>query len=140
MGYTKTTWQDSPSTATPVSATNLNNIEDGISDLIASGFNAQTGTTYTLALTDADSGAEIVTLDNGSAIAVTVPTNTSVAFPTGSRVTLIQLGAGQVTIAGASGVTVNSQGSKNKIAGQYGVAQLVKTATDTWVLFGNLAA
>jgi hypothetical protein len=140
MGYSKTTWADAPSTSSPINATNLNNIETGISELIASGFNAQTGTTYTLALTDADSGTEIVTLDNGSAIAVTVPTNTSVAFPTGSRVTLIQLGAGQVTISAAGGVTVNSQGAKTKIAGQYGVAQLVKTATDTWVLFGNLTA
>ena len=139
MGYSKTTWADSPAAPSPINATNLNNIETGISELIASGFNAQTGTTYTLALGDSDSGSEIVTLDNASAIAVTVPTNASVAFPTGSRVTLIQLGAGQVIISGDGGVTVNSQGSKNKIAGQYGVAQLVKTATDTWVLFGNLS-
>lgn len=138
MAYSKTTWSDSPSTSSPISATNLNNIETGISELIASGFNAQTGTTYTLALTDADSGAEIVTLNNAAGITVTVPTNASVAFPTGSRVTLIQLGAGQVTIAGSSGVTVNSQGAKLKITGQYGAAQLVKTATDTWVAFGNL--
>ena len=98
--------------------------------------NAQTGTTYTLVLTDS---AKVVTLSNASAIALTVPTNASVAFPIGAQVNLVQLGAGQVTVGGAS-VTLRSQGSKLKLNGQYSAATLLKINTDEWVLVGNTAA
>jgi ethanolamine utilization protein EutQ (cupin superfamily) len=98
--------------------------------------NTQTGTTYTLVLADA---GKLITLDNGSAITLTVPTNATVAFATGTRIDLAQLGAGQVTVAGA-GVTFNSKGSKLKITGQYSAATLIKIATDTWVLIGDLSA
>jgi hypothetical protein len=98
--------------------------------------NAQTGTTYTLVLTDAH---KLVTLSNASAISLTVPTNASVAFDIGDQVNLLQLGAGQVTVGGA-GVTLRSQGSKLKLNGQYSTATLVKIGTDEWVLLGNTAA
>ena len=98
--------------------------------------NAQTGTTYTLVLTDAH---KLVTLSNASAITLTVPTNASVAFEIGDQVNLLQLGAGQVTVSGAS-VTFRSEGSKLKLKGQYAMATLVKIDTDTWVLVGNTAA
>ena len=98
--------------------------------------NAQTGTTYTLALADAH---KLVTLSNASAITLTVPTNSSIAFEIGDQVNLLQLGAGQVTVAG-SGVTFRSEGSKLKLKGQYAMATLVKIDTDTWVLVGNTAA
>jgi hypothetical protein len=55
-------------------------------------------------------------------------------------VTLVQTGAGQTTIAAGSGVTINSEGSKLKLKGQYAASGLLKTATDTWVAFGNLSA
>jgi hypothetical protein len=97
---------------------------------------AQTGTTYTLVLAD---DGKIVTLSNASAITLTIPTNASVAFPVGAEVDLAQLGAGQVTVAAAGGVTLNSYQSKVAIAGQYAAATLKKTATDTWLLVGNLA-
>ena len=96
--------------------------------------NAQTGTTYTLALTD---NGRLVTLSNASAITVTVPTNASVAFATGAIVNLQQIGAGQVTIAGDTGVTVNGAGTKTRA--QWSAASLVKTATDTWTLIGDIA-
>lgn len=98
--------------------------------------NAQTGTSYTLVLTDAH---KLVTLSNASAITLTVPTNASVAFDTGDQVNLLQLGAGQVTVSGA-GVTFRSEGSKLKLKGQYAMATLVKIGTDEWVLVGNTAA
>ena len=98
--------------------------------------NAQTGTTYTLVLSDAH---KLVTLSNASAISLTVPTNASVAFDIGDQVNLLQLGAGQVTVGGA-GVTLRSQGSKLKLNGQYSTATLVKIGTDEWVLLGNTAA
>ncbi len=95
--------------------------------------NAQTGTTYTLALTD---NGRLVTLDNASAITVTVPTNASVAFATGAIINLQQIGAGQVTVAGAGGVTLNATGTKTRA--QWSAASLVKTATDTWTLIGDI--
>ena len=98
--------------------------------------NAQTGTTYTLALTDA---GKMVTLTNASAIALTIPTNATTAFPINTRIDLLQYGAGQVTVGGA-GVTINSSGAKLKLTGQYSGASLWKKATDTWVLIGDIAS
>lgn len=99
--------------------------------------NAQTGTAYTLVLDDAD---KLVTLSNGSAITLTVPANASVAFPVGTVIALAQLGAGLVTVVGASGVTVNgvTPGSQ-ALAGQYATVTLTKLATNTWLLSGGLA-
>jgi co-chaperonin GroES (HSP10) len=99
--------------------------------------NVQTGTTYTLALSDL---GKLVTLDNGSAITLTVPTNASVAFPVGSRVDIVQLGAGQVTVAGASGVTVNSRLGDLKLFAQYSGASLWYQGSDVWLLVGDLSA
>lgn len=96
--------------------------------------NAQTGTTYTLALTD---NGRLVTLSNASAITLTVPLNSSVAFATGAIINLQQIGAGQVTVVGASGVTLNGTGTKTRA--QWSAASLVKTATDTWTLIGDIA-
>jgi hypothetical protein len=98
--------------------------------------NAQTGTTYTLALSDA---GKMVTLSNASPITLTIPTNAVAAFPTNTRIDILQYGAGQVTIGGA-GVTINSSGSKLKLTGQYSGASLWKKATDTWVLIGDIAS
>jgi hypothetical protein len=99
--------------------------------------NAQTGTTYTLVLADAH---KVVTLSNASSITLTVPPESSVAFQVGDQVNLLQLGAGQVTVAAGSGVTLRSEGSKLKLTGQYALATLVKIATDEWVLVGNLTS
>ena len=99
--------------------------------------NAQTGTTYTLVLTDA---GKMVTLSNASAITLTVPTNASVAFPVNTRIDLLQYGAGQVTVAAAGGVTLASKASALKLSAQYAGATLWKKATDTWVLVGDISA
>jgi len=97
--------------------------------------NAQTGTSYTLVLTDANNA--VVELSNTSAITVTVPLNSSVAFPIGSQIQLLQTNTGQVTVAGAGGVTVNANPGL-KLRGQWSFATLVKRATDTWVLVGDV--
>ena len=99
--------------------------------------NYQTGTTYTLALSDA---GKRVNLSNASPITLTIPTTASVAFPNETEIFLTQSGAGQVTIAAAGGVTIQSYQSKVLIAGQYAAATLKKTSTaNTWLLIGNLA-
>lgn len=95
--------------------------------------NAQTGTTYTTVLTD---NGRLVTLNNAAAITLTVPLNSSVAYATGAVINIQQIGAGQVTVAGASGVTVNGTGTKTRA--QWSAASLIKTATDTWTLIGDI--
>jgi hypothetical protein len=120
-----------------LSAADVNGTNEGINDLAFGQLNAQTATTYTLALTDV---AKVVTLSNAAAITLTVPADSSVAFPIGTQILLYQGGAGQVTITAGSGVTIRSESSKLKITGQYGVAGLLKLATDEWVAFGNLSA
>lgn len=102
--------------------------------------NAQTGTTYTLVLTD--NRNKLVTASNSSAQTYTIPLNSSVAFPTGSIINLIQIGTGQVTIQGASGVTVNSTGataSAPKLRARYSAASLIKVGTDSWYVIGDIA-
>ena len=84
--------------------------------------------------------AKLVTLNNGSAITLTVPSNSYVAFPTGTEITLTQLGAGQVTIAAGSGVTLYAADSELKTRVQYSSAVLTKIASDTWIVAGDLTA
>jgi hypothetical protein len=98
------------------------------------GFNSNTGN-YTLALTDQGKVLPFSTTSTGT---VTIPLNSSVAFPTGSFVNFIQTGTGPILVTGASGVSIQSEGSKLKLKGQYAVAGALKTDTDTWVAFGNL--
>ena len=102
--------------------------------------NAQTGTTYTLVLTD--NRNKLITANNSSAQTYTIPLNSSVAFPTGSVINIIQIGTGQVTIQGASGVTVASTGATStapKLRARYSAASLIKVGTDSWYVIGDIA-
>ena len=96
--------------------------------------NAQTWTTYTLVLTDQ---SKLVTLTNAAAVTLTIPTNSSVAFPTGTQIDLSQDGVGSITVAGA-GVTIYSLDSNKTSNGRYVGLTLIKIATNTWNLYGNL--
>lgn len=97
--------------------------------------NAQTGTAYTLVLADA---GKRITCTNAAAITVTVPPNSSVAFPVGTQIIIEQWGAGTVSIAEGSGVTVNSLDSATDLQGQYATAVLIKDASDVWILSGAI--
>ena len=122
-----------------LTAANVNGIATGINEIAALQLNAQSGTSYTLALTDA---AKMVTLTNAAAITLNINTDANVNFAIGTQILLYQGGAGQVTIAATTPATTNvrSQGSKLKITGQYGVACVMKVAANEWVAFGNLSA
>jgi hypothetical protein len=136
-------------TATTVGLGNVSNTSDATKDAATAtltnktltdpkinlAINAQTGTTYTLVLADA---SKLITCSNASAVTVTVPPNSSVAFPTGTQITIAGIGVGIVTIAQGSGVTVNATPSLVYRA-RYSAATLVKTGTDQWYLFGDLA-
>jgi hypothetical protein len=93
----------------------------------------QTGTSYTLTAEDETS---IIRFTNGSAVTVTVPTDAAASLPDGYIVHLHQAGAGQVTVAGASGVTVNSSSTLSARA-QYAALSLFKLGTNDWVLVGD---
>ena len=98
--------------------------------------NAQTGTTYTLALTDA---SKYLRMNNASPITLTVPKNSSVAFPTGTVITIEQQGAGVVTLAPVDGDVNLNTFEGLKTAGQYAGVQLIKVATNTWTLIGGVS-
>jgi hypothetical protein len=103
------------------------------------GINTQTGTTYTTVL---DDNGKLVTLSNASAITLTIPPNSSVAYPVGAQLNLAQLGAGQVTFAGGSGVTIVSTGataSAPKLRAQYSTATAVQTSTNNWLVMGDIS-
>jgi hypothetical protein len=96
---------------------------------------AQTAS-YTLVLTDKN---KIVEMGVGSANNLTVPPNSSVAFPVGSQINILQTNTGQTTIVAGAGVTVNATPGL-KIRAQWSSATLIKRATDTWVLIGDLSS
>ncbi len=99
---------------------------DGQVPLLAMTQNAQTGTTYTLVAADF---TKLVTLSNASPVAVTLPTEATASWPTGTQLRLLNQGAGTVTVAGAVGVTIN--GTPLTLA-QYKGANLIKTGTNIW--------
>lgn len=116
-------------------------IGGSVSPSTALALNAQTGTTYTFVLTDANN--TLVTASNASAQTYSIPTNANVAYPIGSQINIIAIGAGQVTInAVTSGTTtVLSNGAtaaSPKLRVQYSSASLVKVATDTWYVIGDI--
>jgi len=101
--------------------------------------NAQTGTTYTTVLGD---NGDLITLTNASAIAVTIPLFSSVAYPVGAQLNFVQYGAGQVTIQGAGGVTVVSTGATAatpKTRAQYSSATAICVSQNNWLVAGDIA-
>ena len=97
--------------------------------------NAQVAS-YTLVIADAGKQVEI---SSASGVTLTVPTNAVAAFPIGTTIIIVQTGAGQITVAGSAGVTVNATPGL-KMYGQWSTALLLKRATDTWLLSGDLSA
>jgi hypothetical protein len=122
-------------------ASAMRTIGNGFDDSLAKlTLNAQTGTTYTFVLTDNQN--KLITASNAASQAYTIPLNSSVAFPVGSVINVIQIGAGQVTISGAVGVTVASTGATSaspKLRAEFSAASLIKVGTDSWYCVGDLA-
>jgi hypothetical protein len=92
---------------------------------------------YTLSdLAERDSMIEV---NSSSATTITIPTNASVAFPVGASIDISQISTGQVTIAGAGGVTVNATPGL-KLRTQWSTVTLFKRGTDSWIVYGDLTA
>jgi hypothetical protein len=103
--------------------------------------NAQTAT-YTAVLTDNQN--KVITMDVATANDFLIPTNANVAFPIGSVINVIQIGAGQTTIeAVTSGTTTISSTASTatapKLASQFSAASCIKTDTDAWLVVGDIA-
>lgn len=107
------------------------------SDIVATqlvAINAQSGTSYTLVLSDASKAVEC---SNGATVTVTVPPNSSVAFPTGTVIDLLQVGAGQLVLAPGAGVTINTPTTLTA-KHQWSMVRLRKRSTDSWLISGDL--
>lgn len=99
------------------------------------GINSQTGTTYTLALSDLNT---IVECNNASPFTLTVPLNATVALPVGWYTYFVQYGAGQVTVNPATGAVTIKNSSSLTSRAQNSFLGLAKVATDTWLLWGDM--
>lgn len=97
--------------------------------------NNQTGTSYTLVI--ADDGAYL-RCSNASAITLTIPPNSSVAFQILTQIQVVQNGAGKITPTAGAGVTLNLPSGLTGSNGQYTGFLLTKVATNTWDVVGNL--
>jgi hypothetical protein len=98
-------------------------------------FDAETGTTYTLVAGNLN---QLVTLNNASAITLTVPPS---VFSAGDVINIAQIGAGQVTLAEGSGVTITSTGATAdapKLRAQYSAASIICTAADAFLVVGDI--
>ena len=97
----------------------------------------QKSASYTLsALTERD---DLIEMGSGSAMTLTIPTDATLNFPIGTSLDILQTSTGQVTIAGAGGVTVNATPGL-KLRTQWSSATLFKRAANTWVVYGDLMA
>jgi|SRR5215467_66124 len=90
---------------------------------------------YTLVIGDLNTMIEV---NSASPTPCTIPSNAAAAFAIGSTVSIGQVGAGQVTITAAGGVTLRSYNNSLKLAGQWAVCSAIKRATDDWWVAGNL--
>ncbi len=121
-------------------ATNLN-LAFGAPGSFTAGYlgapvNEQDGA-YTMALTDA---GRLIRCNSASAIAYTIPTVSSVAFPGGTLIVFRNVGAGIVTLTRASGVTLVIAGSgtsKDVVIAQWGLATAMMETANSWVISGT---
>lgn len=103
-------------------------------------FDAETAS-YTAVLAN---NGQVVTMSNASANTFSIPTNASVAFPIGTQINVLQIGAGQTTIqAVTSGTTsvlsTGATAAAPKLRAQYSSATCIKAATDLWYVVGDIA-
>ena len=101
-------------------------------------YNTQT-VSYTAVLTDAE---KMITMSVTGANTFTIPINSNVAYPIGTKLNVMQLGADATTIAidtGTDTLDVNANFTL-VLNGQYAVATALKVTSTSWVLFGNLVA
>jgi hypothetical protein len=98
--------------------------------------NQQTDT-YTVLLTDA---SKLIEMSNSGGINFNIPVDASADFPIGTQISVLQTGAGQVTIQAVDGLTTTINGTPGlKLRTQWSAATLIKRAANVWVVTGDLA-
>jgi hypothetical protein len=111
-----------------------------VNGLITFTVNADQTADYTAVLTDQYQC--LVPMNKATAVAFKIPTNASVAFPVGTAITILNKGAGAVTISAVTSgtTTVLSAGAvaASPTLAQYKTAVCIKTATDTWYVVGAI--
>ena len=95
--------------------------------------------TSSFTLDFADAGKSLK-CDSSLDIVVTIPTSVGVNFAINSRLDILRLGSGNVSITPDSGVTLLSKNNNRKIAARYSGATCIKIDTNTWILIGDLTA
>jgi hypothetical protein len=91
---------------------------------------------YTLVLSDA---GLLIYMNKATAINLTVPPNSSVAFPIGTLINVQRLGVGVLTFVQGSGVTITASSGTLLDVGQSLTMTLIKTNTNTWDLQNGAA-
>ena len=123
-------------------ASAIRTVGNGFDDALAKlTLNAQTAT-YTVVLTD--NRNKLVTMNVATANDFLIPTNANVAFPIGSVINVIQIGAGKTTIEAVTPgtTTISSTGATATapdLRAQFSAASCIKVATDTWYVVGDIA-
>jgi len=106
-------------------------------------FTIQTTQTADYTAVLADSYQTVIQMNKATAIAFKIPTNASVAIPVGSVITVLNIGAGALTISAVTSgtTTVLSAGATTAAptVAQYRSAACIKVATDTWYVVGAIA-
>jgi hypothetical protein len=109
--------------------------------LVSYTINTQSGTTYTLASTDQYQA--LVITSNASTKTVSIPTDATYAFPNGTAITIMNTGAGLLTInavtSGTTTVTSAGATSASPTVAQYKAAVCLKTATNAWTIVGAVS-
>jgi hypothetical protein len=108
--------------------------------LVAFTLNSQTGTTYTLASTD--QYQVLIVASNASTKTISIPTDATYAFPNGTAITILNTGAGNLTVNAVSSgtTTVTSAGAvpAAPTVSQYKTVVAIKTATNAWTIVGSV--
>lgn len=127
-------------TGSVLTAAEMNDLAGTVNMLGDLTLRAVTGTTDTIAITDINN--YLITYSSTSAVAVTIPTNTTAAIPVGSVINLIKIGAsGTITIQGAVGVTLASAATVSAaptITTAFSAASLIKVDTNSWYCVGKI--
>jgi hypothetical protein len=106
-------------------------------------FEVETDKTADYTAVSGDEYQQIIPMNKATAVAFKIPTDATYAFPVGTVITVLNKGAGLVTISAVTSgtTTVLSAGA---VAGsptlaQYKSAACIKTATNVWYVVGAIA-
>lgn len=117
------------------SVTSYTDFRETYSETILPAINTQTGTSYTPTLSDANG---YIRMNNAAANTVTIPPNSSVAYPIGTSLSIRQVGAGATSLIAGSGVVINNLSVSLQLRKQNSTVQVLKVGTNEWDLFGDI--